>query len=59
MVNHHASGLFARLSETLHTWRTRYRARRELSGLSERDLHDIGMSSSDFIHEVSKPFWRA
>jgi uncharacterized protein YjiS (DUF1127 family) len=59
MINHHASGLLHELSETLHVWRQRYEARRELSKWSDRDLHDIGLSSSDVIHEVSKPFWRA
>jgi len=59
MINHHAPGIFAQLGETLHVWRQRYEARRELSNWTERDLHDIGLSSSDVIHEVSKPFWRA
>jgi len=59
MINHHAQGIFAQLGETLHIWRQRYETRRELSNWSDRDLHDIGLSSSDVIHEVSKPFWRA
>ena len=59
MINHHAPGLLAQLNETFHVWRQRYEARRELSSWPERDLHDIGVSSSDVIHEVSKPFWRA
>ena len=59
MTNHHHSGLFARIGETLHIWRQRYEQRRELSKWSDRDLHDIGMSSSDVIFETSKPFWRA
>jgi uncharacterized protein YjiS (DUF1127 family) len=59
MINHHAVGFFAQLSETLHVWRQRYEQRRELSKWSDRDLHDIGMSSSDVIFETSKPFWRA
>ena len=59
MINHHVPGVFAPLGETLHVWRQRYEARRELSTCTERDLHDIGVSSSDVIYEVSKPFWRA
>ena len=59
MINHHVPGVFAQLGENLHVWRQRYEARRELSKWSDRDLHDIGLSSSDVIHEVSKPFWRA
>jgi uncharacterized protein YjiS (DUF1127 family) len=63
MINHHGQGLFAqmlaRLSETLHVWRERYRTRRELAQWSERDLHDIGKSWSDIAFEAEKPFWRA
>ena len=59
MINHHAVGFFAQLSETLHVWRQRYEQRRELSHWSDRELHDIGVSSSDAIYEASKPFWRA
>ena len=59
MINHHALGFFAQVRETLHVWRQRYESRRELSKWSDRDLHDIGVSSSDVIYEASKPFWRA
>ena len=59
MINHHASGLFSQVLDTLHVWRQRYRARQELSKWSERELHDIGVSSSDVIYQASKPFWRA
>ena len=37
----------------------RYEMRRELSKWSERDLHDIGVSSADVAYELDKPFWRA
>ena len=56
MINHHGHGL---LAETLHVWRQRYEARRELAQWSERELRDIGVSPSDAIFEASKPFWRA
>jgi uncharacterized protein YjiS (DUF1127 family) len=59
MTNNHDSGLFAQLSETLHTWRERVRQRRELAQWTERDLHDVGLSRSDIVHEAEKPFWRA
>ena len=59
MINHHGKGVFAQLSETLHVWRQRYEARRELAQWSDRDLRDIGVSPSDAIFEASKPFWRA
>ena len=59
MTNHHASGLFTQLSDTLHLWRKRYRARQELAQWTERDLHDIGISPSEVAFELEKPFWRA
>jgi uncharacterized protein YjiS (DUF1127 family) len=59
MTNHHGQGLFAQLGETLHVWHERQRQRRELAQWTERDLHDIGLSWSDIVHEVEKPFWRA
>jgi uncharacterized protein YjiS (DUF1127 family) len=59
MTNHHVSGLFGQLSETLHLWRERGRQRRELARWSDRDLHDVGLSWSDIAHEAEKPFWRA
>jgi len=51
--------LLARLSETLRVWRGRMRERYELASLGSRDLHDIGLSSSDVWHEIRQPFWRA
>jgi uncharacterized protein YjiS (DUF1127 family) len=59
MINHHGHGFFSQLAETFHTWRERYAMRSELSRWSERDLHDIGVSSADVAYEVDKPFWRA
>jgi uncharacterized protein YjiS (DUF1127 family) len=59
MINHHVPSVFAQLAETLHAWHQRYAMRRELATWSERDLHDIGVSSADVAYEVDKPFWRA
>ena len=59
MINHHGSGFFAQLSETLHTWRQRQLQRRQLAELTARDLHDVGLSWSDIAYEAEKPFWRA
>lgn len=59
MTNHHVPGIWAGLSETVHAWRERYRARQELTRWSDRDLHDVGLSWSDIVHEAEKPFWRA
>jgi uncharacterized protein YjiS (DUF1127 family) len=49
----------AQLSETLQTWRQRYRTRQELAQWTERDLHDVGLSKGDIAFETEKPFWRA
>jgi uncharacterized protein YjiS (DUF1127 family) len=59
MINHHGSGLLAKLSETIHIWRQRRNDRRDLAQLSDRDLHDVGLSWSDVATEAEKPFWRA
>ena len=59
MINHHGHGVFSQLAETFHVWRERYAMRSELSKWSERDLHDIGVSSADVAYELDKPFWRA
>jgi uncharacterized protein YjiS (DUF1127 family) len=59
MTNHHGSGFFAQLGDTLHVWNERRRQRLELAQWTERDLHDVGLSRSDIVHEAEKPFWRA
>jgi len=59
MINHHGSSLLAKLSETVHVWRQRQRERHLLAQLSDRDLHDVGLSWSDIAVEAKKPFWRA
>ena len=59
MTNHHHSGLFVRISETLQLWYKRRHDRRQLAQLSARDLHDVGLSWSDIVYEAEKPFWRA
>jgi uncharacterized protein YjiS (DUF1127 family) len=30
-----------------------------LAQWTDRDLHDVGVSRSDVVHEAEKPFWRA
>ena len=59
MTNHHGSGLFAQINETLHVWLNRHRQRRELTQWTSRDLHDVGLSWSEVVREAEKPFWRA
>lgn len=40
-------------------WRHRARSRAELINLSDRCLHDIGITRSTADFEASKPFWMA
>jgi uncharacterized protein YjiS (DUF1127 family) len=41
----------------VRAWRERRRARRQLAGMSERELQDIGICCSEIAHEIGKPFW--
>lgn len=59
MINHHGRSLSSQLIETLQVWWKRYRGRRELTTLSDRELQDIGKSWSEVVFEAGKPFWRA
>lgn len=59
VTNNHGSVTFTRLNGRLHVWLDRWRQRHELTHWSDRDLHDVGLSWSDVVHEAEKPFWRA
>ena len=59
MINHHGSGVVAQIGETLRLWRERQHERSRLAELTDRDLHDVGLSRADIFFEVEKPFWRA
>jgi uncharacterized protein YjiS (DUF1127 family) len=59
MINNHELSFLAGFGRRLHQWSDRWRQRRELSHWTERDLHDVGLSWSDVVREVEKPFWRA
>jgi uncharacterized protein YjiS (DUF1127 family) len=48
-----------RVIETPIAWLERMRERRQLAGLSDGMLKDIGVSRADVEHVVEKPFWRA
>lgn len=54
-ANDNTRGLPGLISEWLH----RIESRRELAGLSDHALRDIGLTRVDAINEASKPFWRA
>lgn len=49
--------LILRIWETLETWAERRRSRRELAGLDDRMLKDMGVCSAEALKESSKPFW--
>ena len=44
--------------ETVLAWQDRIRQRRQLAGMDERLLSDIGVTRSDVAAETEKPFWR-
>jgi len=50
-----------RLIALIGTWRRRLRDRRELASMSDDRafLRDLGLTRSDALHEIRKPFWRA
>ena len=50
--------LFIGWRSRLRTWRRRARERAELARMSDAELHDIGISSTDRWAEINKPFWR-
>lgn len=50
--------LLASLVATLKMWRSRARERRRLRYLSDRSLHDMGITYDQAREEWSKPFWR-
>jgi uncharacterized protein YjiS (DUF1127 family) len=43
---------------TLHEWRRRSVARRELANFDERILRDIGVDPSIVDYEMRQSFWR-
>jgi len=47
------------VKQRLAQWRAYMRSRAELMNLSDRCLHDIGMSRCTADFEASKPFWMA
>jgi uncharacterized protein YjiS (DUF1127 family) len=47
------------LLETLDAWSSRVSGRRELAGLSDVELKDIGLTRMDARMEAEKPFWQA
>ena len=46
------------LVQRLKRWYFNYRTRRQLAELDHYQLQDIGISRSDAMNEVGKPFWK-
>jgi uncharacterized protein YjiS (DUF1127 family) len=44
--------------EAVLTWAERGRQRRQLAGLNDYMLRDIGLTRADVAAETGKPFWR-
>lgn len=57
-----AQGFYAGILVKASTWLLRmgetWRQRRQLGGLSDWQLRDIGLSRADVEAEVAQPFWR-
>lgn len=47
-----------RLLQLLRLWQQRARTRRQLAALDDHQLSDVGISHSERMDELSKPFWR-
>ena len=60
MTTTHAIALLARslVSRALEFWPERIRQRRELLGLPDAALKDIGINRCDAWREARKPFWK-
>ncbi|HEX6841262.1 MAG TPA: DUF1127 domain-containing protein, partial [Stellaceae bacterium] len=52
MTNYQSTSLASRVAAQLGLWRRRARERTQLARLSERDLHDIGMSRGTVYAEL-------
>jgi uncharacterized protein YjiS (DUF1127 family) len=57
-TSHRGSGAPNSLRRTFREWRRRAQDRRELAGLSDEMLHDIGVSRAEALYLANKPFWR-
>jgi uncharacterized protein YjiS (DUF1127 family) len=53
-----ALGAVVGLFDQLAVWQERRRQRFTLARLDDRMLRDIGLTTVDVQHEISKPFWR-
>lgn len=47
-----------RILQLVQLWQQRTRTRHQLAALDARQLSDIGISHSERMAELNKPFWR-
>jgi uncharacterized protein YjiS (DUF1127 family) len=57
-AGHHTPNRFGDLRSLISEWLRRIESRRELAGLCDRALRDIGITRVDALREADKPFWR-
>jgi uncharacterized protein YjiS (DUF1127 family) len=57
-IRQNVRSLLARSIATLYLWKQRRHGRRDLRGLDDRMLRDIGLSRAEAEREAHKPFWR-
>ncbi|MDH1009405.1 DUF1127 domain-containing protein [Pseudomonas nicosulfuronedens] len=50
--------LLRRLPAVFREWLRNARTRRQLAELTSLQLADLGISPSERVREISKPFWR-
>jgi uncharacterized protein YjiS (DUF1127 family) len=58
-VSSRTAGIGAGLFSLIGEWLRRIESRRELAGLCDRAMRDIGITRVDAMREADKPFWRA
>jgi uncharacterized protein YjiS (DUF1127 family) len=58
LPTHPLTGLGQALWKQLRQWHQNARTRRQLAELTSLQLADLGISPSERVREISKPFWR-
>lgn len=53
-----AKGLLIWVFDVLGEWQDRARERRQLMGMSDRALGDLGLARTVIDSEATRPFWR-
>ncbi len=53
-----AREILIRAFDALGDWQDRARERRQLMGMSDRGLHDLGLARTAIDAQATRPFWR-